>query len=85
MQPFLSLADGGVFELTQTDEDIPWADTLEALSTAEQVLAKMLDTINGLSIILLSCVYETITNSLVIISHVLAIVHPLISVSIFCY
>jgi hypothetical protein len=47
VQPFLDLADGGVFELTQTDEDLPWADTLDALSSAEQVLAKMLDTLNG--------------------------------------
>mmetsp|Transcript_8437 Transcript_8437/g.7562 ORF Transcript_8437/g.7562 Transcript_8437/m.7562 type:complete len:676 (+) Transcript_8437:60-2087(+) len=47
VRPFLSLADGGVFDLTQTDDELPWADTLEALSTAEQVLAKMLDTLNG--------------------------------------
>ena len=38
VQPYLHLTDGGVFELTQTNDDSqPWADTLEHLSLGEQV------------------------------------------------
>lgn len=37
MQPYLHLADGGVFDLTKTDDDHLWQTTLEALSTVEQV------------------------------------------------
>ena len=38
VQPYLHLTDGGVFELTQSnDESQPWADTLEHLSLGEQV------------------------------------------------
>jgi hypothetical protein len=41
------LVEGGVFELTQMDEQLPWADTLDNLSTAEQVLAKMMEVLSG--------------------------------------
>ena len=38
VQPYLHLTDGGVFELTQSNDDSqPWADTLEHLSLGEQV------------------------------------------------
>jgi hypothetical protein len=47
VNPYLHMADGAVFELTQTEDDRPWAETLDALGTAEQVLAKMLELLNG--------------------------------------
>ena len=46
--PFLHLADGAGFELTQGAEEAQsWARTLDALTTAEQVLAKMLESLSG--------------------------------------
>lgn len=46
--PFLHLADGAGFELTQGAEEAQsWARTLDALTTAEQVLAKMLEALSG--------------------------------------
>lgn len=46
--PYLHLADGVAFELAAgAEEQQSWAKTLEALTTAEQVLAKMLETMNG--------------------------------------
>jgi len=46
--PYLALADGGVFELTQVGEDqSPWTETVDALTTAEHVLAKMMEAISG--------------------------------------
>ncbi len=47
VQPYLHLADGGVFDLTQADESLPWAETLDALNNAEQVLSKMHEQLNG--------------------------------------
>jgi hypothetical protein len=37
VHPYLHLVEGGVFELTQTEDKQPWEDTLDNLSTAEQV------------------------------------------------
>lgn len=48
VQPYMHLTDGGVFELTQAvDDSQPWADTLEHLSLAEQVLSKMMEVLSG--------------------------------------
>ena len=51
VQPYVSLVDAGVFELTSAsvggDESDPWAETMDALGTAEQVLSKMLEVIGG--------------------------------------
>lgn len=47
VQPYNHLSEGGVFELTQMEDDAPWAETLDALSNAEQILAKMLEILNG--------------------------------------
>ena len=41
------MADGAAFELTSTEEQQPWAANLEALGNAEQVLAKMMETMAG--------------------------------------
>lgn len=43
VHPYLSMADASVFELTQQDDDVEWAVSMEALSSAEQVLAKMME------------------------------------------
>jgi len=46
--PHLHLSDGVTFELTGgAEEQAAWAKTLDALTTAEQVLAKMLETMSG--------------------------------------
>ena len=39
VQPYHSLAEGGVFELTQVagEEASPWTETVDALTTAEHV------------------------------------------------
>eukprot|EP00604_Paraphysomonas_vestita_P001656 CAMPEP_0174822020 /NCGR_PEP_ID=MMETSP1107-20130205/12587_1 /TAXON_ID=36770 /ORGANISM="Paraphysomonas vestita, Strain GFlagA" /LENGTH=421 /DNA_ID=CAMNT_0016039881 /DNA_START=486 /DNA_END=1748 /DNA_ORIENTATION=+ len=51
VQPYLSLVDVGVFELTSSsaagEESELWAETMDALGTAEQVLSKMLEIISG--------------------------------------
>lgn len=53
VQPYVSLVDAGVFELTSTggiggtEEPHSWTDTMDALSTAEQVLSKMIEIIGG--------------------------------------
>lgn len=47
IKPYLHLAEGGVFDLTQTQEPDRVSETIEALSSAEQVLAKMLEIIAG--------------------------------------
>ena len=48
IQPYLNLAEAGVFSLTQTDDNSDGiTPTLDALTTAEQVLAKMLEIIVG--------------------------------------
>lgn len=47
VKPYLNLADGGVFDLTQADDNLPWAETLDALNNAEQVLSKMHESLNG--------------------------------------
>jgi hypothetical protein len=48
VHPYLHLAEGGIFELTQSDECADSVSvTLDALSTAEQVLAKMLEILSG--------------------------------------
>lgn len=43
VHPYLHMADASVFELTQQDDDVEWAVSMEALSSAEQVLAKMME------------------------------------------
>jgi len=51
VQPYVSLVDAGVFELTSAavgnEETDTWAETMDALGTAEQVLSKMLEIIGG--------------------------------------
>jgi hypothetical protein len=51
VQPYRSLVDVGVFELTSLnlggDEVEAWASTLDALNDSEQVLSKMLELIGG--------------------------------------
>lgn len=51
VQPYLTLVDAGVFELTASsnvgDENDMWAETMDSLSTSEQVLSKMLEIISG--------------------------------------
>jgi hypothetical protein len=51
VHPYINLVDAGVFELTSAalggDELDPWAETMDALGTAEQVLSKMLEVIGG--------------------------------------
>jgi hypothetical protein len=38
VQPYHTLAEGGVFELTQVGEEAsPWTETVDALTTAEHV------------------------------------------------
>lgn len=45
VNPYRHLVDSSVFELTQTrsDDDESWAETMDALSTAEQCLSKLLE------------------------------------------
>lgn len=47
----MTLVDVGVFELTASsnvgDENDMWAETMDSLSTSEQVLSKMLEIISG--------------------------------------
>lgn len=45
--PYLGLSEGGVFELTQGEDDQFLRETLEALATVEQVSAKMGEVVNG--------------------------------------
>ncbi len=51
VQPYVSLVDVGVFELTSSsavgEEAEMWAETMDSLGTAEQVLSKMLEIISG--------------------------------------
>eukprot|EP01039_Chlorochromonas_danica_P008374 gene8374-9229_t len=48
IQPYLHLTEGGVFELTQLGEETaPWTETVDALTTAEHVLTKMMEAIAG--------------------------------------
>ncbi len=48
IQPYLSLTDGSVFDLTQLGEETaPWSDTVEKLTSAEHVLSKMMEAIAG--------------------------------------
>lgn len=47
LHPFLSLADSNVFELTQTDDDSPWTETIDTLGTIEQILSKMVEVVNS--------------------------------------
>lgn len=50
VQPYVNLVDAGVFELTSVghgDETDSWTETMDALSTSEQVLSKMLEIIGG--------------------------------------
>lgn len=48
VQPYHALAEGGVFELTQIgEESSPWTETVDALTTAEHVLTKMVEAISG--------------------------------------
>lgn len=51
VQPYMSLVDSGVFELTSIsvgiDETETWAETMDALNTSEQILSKMLEIISG--------------------------------------
>lgn len=53
VQPYVSLVDAGVFELTSggnvtgNEENHSWTDTMDSLSTAEQVLSKMIEVIGG--------------------------------------
>lgn len=45
--PYMHMADASVFELTQNDDDAAWAESMEALSSAEQVLTKMMELCAG--------------------------------------
>jgi hypothetical protein len=46
--PYAYLVEGDdAFENTNADEDIPWAETLDSLSNSEQILAKMVEYLNG--------------------------------------
>jgi len=45
--PHLHLSDGNVFELTEAEEKQPWVLAMDALSTAEQILAKMMEACAG--------------------------------------
>lgn len=47
VHPHMHLAEGGVFDLTQSDYTDYVSKTLDALSTAEHVLAKMIEIIAG--------------------------------------
>lgn len=47
VQPYLHMAEGNVFELTEADDKAPWMIAMDALSTAEQVLAKMMEAMAG--------------------------------------
>jgi len=47
VSPHLHLSDGNVFELTEAGEKQPWVVAMDALSTAEQVLAKMMEALAG--------------------------------------
>lgn len=51
VHPYINLVDAGVFELTSAavggEEMDSWAETMDALGTAEQVLSKMLEVIGG--------------------------------------
>ena len=47
VHPHLHLSDGNVFELTESDEKQPWVVAMDGLSTAEQILAKMMEALAG--------------------------------------
>jgi hypothetical protein len=48
VQPYQYLTEGGVFDLTQVEEESsPWTETVEALNTAEHILSKMMEVISG--------------------------------------
>ena len=47
VQPHLHMAEGNVFELTEAEDKAPWMVAMDALSTAEQVLAKMMEAMAG--------------------------------------
>lgn len=49
IEPHSSLAEGGLFELTQVsgEDRVPWTDTVESLNTAETVLTKMMEVMSG--------------------------------------
>jgi len=47
VSPHLYLSDGNVFELTEAEEKQPWVLAMDALSTAEQILAKMMEALAG--------------------------------------
>ena len=48
VNPYLSLAEGNLFELTQLgEEQDAWTETVDALTTTEQVLGKMMEAISG--------------------------------------
>jgi hypothetical protein len=47
VSPHLHLSDGNVFELTESDDKLPWVVAMDGLSTAEQILAKMMEALAG--------------------------------------
>ena len=47
VHPYMHMADASVFELTQNEDDAVWAESMEALSSAEQVLTKMMELCAG--------------------------------------
>jgi hypothetical protein len=48
IQPYLSLTEGNVFELTQVGEETsPWTDTVDKMTSGEHVLSKMMEAIAG--------------------------------------
>lgn len=47
VNPHVHLADGNVFELTEAEDKPQWMVAMDALSTAEQVLAKMMEALAG--------------------------------------
>jgi hypothetical protein len=47
VNPHMHLAEGNVFELTEAEDKANWIVAMDALSTAEQVLAKMMEAMAG--------------------------------------
>jgi len=45
--PYLDITESGTFEMPSTDDENRWTETMTMLSTAEQVLSKMLEVVAG--------------------------------------
>ena len=46
VEAYRSILDEDVFKLTQTDEGLPWSQTLDLLNLAEQILVKMVESLS---------------------------------------